>query len=97
MTTQDPKLAGPLPVATYILTWLTLLVLTALTVTAAMVSWGGKSIFVALSVAAAKSVLVLTYFMHLRHEARIFRVLFLITVLALTVFIVLTFTDVAFR
>jgi cytochrome c oxidase subunit 4 len=97
MTTHDPKPGGPLPIGTYVLTWLALLVLTALTVTAAAVSWGGKNIFVALAIAGTKSVLVLTYFMHLRHEARIFRLLFLITVLALTVFIGLTFTDVAFR
>jgi cytochrome c oxidase subunit 4 len=97
MTAQDPETAPPISTAIYVLTWVALLALTALTVTAAVVSWGGKSIFVALAVAATKSVLVLTYFMHLRHEARIFRLLFPITVLALTVFIVLTFTDVLFR
>ena len=75
----------------------TLLVLTALTVTAATLSWSGKSIFVALVIAACKSALVRAFFMHLRHEGKLFRLLLLITVLALTVFIGLTFTDVAFR
>jgi cytochrome c oxidase subunit 4 len=97
MTSQDTKAAPATSYGTYILVWIGLLALTALTVTAATISWGGKSIFVALVIAATKSVLVLAYFMHLRHEARIFRLLLLITVLALTVFIGLTFTDVAFR
>jgi cytochrome c oxidase subunit 4 len=97
MTSHDSKAAPATSYGTYALVWLGLLVLTALTVTAASLSWGGKSIFVALVIAATKSVLVLAYFMHLRHEGRIFRVLLLITVFALTVFIGLTFTDVAFR
>lgn len=97
MTSQNTKDAPATPYRTYVLVWVGLLVLTALTVTAATLSWGGKSIFVALLIAATKSVLVLAFFMNLRHEGRIFRVLLLITVLALTVFIGLTFTDVAFR
>ncbi len=97
MSPHEPEHISPTSFGTYLRVWFALLVLLALTVTAASFSWGGKSIFVALLIAAVKTILVLSFFMHLRHERPFFRGLFLIVVLALTVFIGLTFTDVAFR
>ncbi len=97
MATHDGKAAPVTSYGTYLLVWLALLVLTALTVAAAVYSWGGKNIFAALLIAGTKSALVLIYFMHLRHEAGLFRLLLLITVFAIAAFIGITFTDVLFR
>ncbi len=54
-------------------------------------------ILTALTIAAVKSSLVLVHFMHLYVEDRIFRIFVLVAVLTLTIFIVLTFFDYAFR
>jgi len=51
-----------------------------------------------LAIAAIKSSLVLSYFMHLRYETGLlFKLMIPIVLAALTVFIGLTFTDIAFR
>ena len=82
----------------YIFIWLGLLVLTAITVTTASLSFGRVAIVVVLAIAAVKSTLVLLYFMHLRFEKRLlFKLLVPITVAALAIFIGLTYTDVLHR
>jgi cytochrome c oxidase subunit IV len=81
----------------YVLIWLGLVVLTALTVALAGVSLGRWVILTALTIAATKSAMVLLHFMHLRSEDRIFRIFVLISILTLVIFIVLTFFDYAFR
>jgi cytochrome c oxidase subunit 4 len=82
----------------YVLVWAALLVLTAATVTTAGLKVGRAAIYVALAIAATKSVLVLLYFMHLRYETRmVIKVLVPITVVALAIFIGLTYTDILYR
>jgi cytochrome c oxidase subunit 4 len=83
---------------TYILVWLGLVILTGITVSMAGMSLGRSSIVIVLAIAAIKSGLVLSYFMHLKYEKGLFFKLMIPIVLAvLTIFIGLTFTDVAFR
>jgi len=56
------------------------------------------SIGIVLAVAAIKSGLVLGYFMHLKYETGLlFKLMIPIVLAVLTVFIGLTFTDIAFR
>ena len=82
---------------TYFLTWFSLLVLTAVTVTLAGFHFGKLSVLVALSVATVKAAIVLAWFMHLKYETPFFHRLLLITIVALAIFIGLTFTDTWFR
>jgi len=56
------------------------------------------SIVIVLAIAAIKSGLVLSYFMHLKYETGLlFKLMIPIVLAVLTVFIGLTFSDVAFR
>ena len=52
----------------YFLTWFSLLVLTAITVTAAGMTFGSMSVVVALLIALVKATIVLMLFMHLKYE-----------------------------
>jgi cytochrome c oxidase subunit 4 len=58
---------------------------------------GALSVLTALTIASIKALLVLMFFMHLKYERPIFRAMFMVAVITLTVFIGLTFFDVAFR
>jgi cytochrome c oxidase subunit 4 len=61
-------------------------------------NFGRMSIGIVLAVAAIKSGLVLGYFMHLKYETGLlFKLMIPIVLAVLTVFIGLTFTDIAFR
>ena len=83
---------------TYILVWLGLFFLTGITVSLAGMNLGRLSILVPLLIAGLKSGLVLGYFMHLRYErGLLFKLMIPIALATLTIFIGLTFFDVAFR
>ena len=83
---------------TYLLVWLGLGILTAITVSMAGMNLGRMSIGIVLAIAAIKSGLVLGYFMHLKYETGLlFKLMIPIVLAVLTVFIGLTFTDIAFR
>lgn len=84
---------------TYILVWLSLVILTGIAVSAAGMDWGGWSLGVALGIAFLKSGLILNYFMHLKDERglRLFQWMIPGILAILILFIGLTFLDVAFR
>jgi cytochrome c oxidase subunit 4 len=83
---------------TYIWIWLGLVILTGITVSMAGMNLGRLSIGIVLAIAAIKSGLVLNYFMHLKYETGLlFKLMIPIVLAALTIFIGLTFTDIAFR
>ncbi len=82
---------------TYVLVWLGLLVFTGLTVTLAGFHFGSISVFLVLLVASVKSTLVLYYFMNLKYEKPLFRNMVFIGIIALAIFIGLTFVDILFR
>lgn len=81
----------------YVVVWLQLLGLTALTVAVAGFDVGYAGILVVLIIAATKSTLVGEYFMHLKYEPPLLRRMVFVVISILAVFIGLTFTDVAFR
>jgi cytochrome c oxidase subunit 4 len=87
----------PVSYGTYVVTWLALLVLTAITVTAAGLHFGALNVLVALAIAATKATIVLYFFMHLKYETTIFHRMLVIVIVTLAIFIGLTFTDVLFR
>ncbi len=84
--------------STYVVVWIGLLVLTAVTVWSASIRLGGLTIVVCLSIAAFKSILVLLWFMHLRHEKSVLiRILIPIVIAVLAIFIGLTYSDIILR
>jgi cytochrome c oxidase subunit 4 len=87
----------PLSYGTYVLTWLALLVLTAITVTAAGMHFGKISVLVALVIATIKATIVVQIFMHMKYESKLFHTMVWIVIVTLAIFIGLTFTDTLFR
>lgn len=81
----------------YVLTWIALLVLTAVTVTVAGLHLGRLSVLTAVAIAGVKATVVLSYFMHLKYEKPLFRTMVYVVIGVLAVFIGLTFTDILFR
>jgi cytochrome c oxidase subunit 4 len=82
----------------YILAWLGIIFLTAVTFILSQIKIGGWEVLIALLIAGTQAALALYYFMHLRDEkARIFRILIPLVLSILVVFMALTFSDVAFR
>jgi cytochrome c oxidase subunit 4 len=81
----------------YILTWVALLILTAITVTVAGMHLGKFSVLTAVVIAAIKASVVLYIFMHLKYEKPVFRTMVYVALGTLVIFIGLTFTDILFR
>lgn len=81
----------------YIFVWVCLLVLTASTVAIAKMHLTEYAVIVAIFIATLKSSLVLTFFMHLKDEPLILKVMLFIALFALTLIVLLTFSDVWFR
>jgi cytochrome c oxidase subunit IV len=91
---QDVHIVPP---KTFVTVWLVLLGLTAVTVTVARMDLGALSILTAIAIASGKAGLVLWFFMHLKYEQRLFKLLLLVPVVTLAVIIGLTFVDVWYR
>ena len=82
---------------TYVLIWLSLLILTSLTVAVAGMQLGALSTSTALVIAGCKAALVFLYFMHLKYESMLLKGTLLIVLVTMVLFIGLTFFDVSFR
>ncbi len=81
----------------YIFIWLSLLVGTGLTVAVAGVNLRTFAIVVALLIATVKTTLVIFYFMHLKYEDRLFRIMLIFAISTLAVILSLTFADIIYR
>ncbi len=81
----------------FVTIWISLLVLTAATVTVSALSLGNLSVLAAIGVALIKASLVVFYFMNLKREPRVFKIMLSVALVTLTVIMVLTFVDVSFR
>ncbi len=77
----------------YMLVWLALLVLTAITVYVSYFDFGEWNIFVAMLVATIKAALVCLFFMHLKYDNRMDQVVFISSFVFLAIFIGLTLSD----
>jgi cytochrome c oxidase subunit 4 len=82
---------------TYIAVWVGLLALTALTIKAAELQLGALGMAANLLIASSKASLVLWFFMHLKNEKRVLKVMLLVPIATLTVIIGLTFFDIWYR
>jgi cytochrome c oxidase subunit 4 len=81
----------------YVLAWVALLILTAVTVAVAGLHLGKLSVLTAVAIAGIKASVVLFFFMHLKYEKPLFRTMVYVTLGALVIFIGLTFTDILYR
>jgi cytochrome c oxidase subunit 4 len=86
-----------IPNGVFILVWIALLVLTALTVGASVYFPGRVGVGVAMIVTPIKAALILMYFMHLKYEKKVFVIMFLAAMGIFGVFLGLTFFDYLFR
>ncbi len=85
------------PARTFVIVWACLLALTALTITVAGLHLGNVSTLVAIAIATVKASLVLWFFMHLKYESRLFKILLLVPIITLAVTLGLTFVDIWYR
>jgi cytochrome c oxidase subunit 4 len=76
---------------------LTLLVLTTITITVTWIDLAAWSVLIALVIASVKVGIVLTYFMHLKFESSLYRVLVIMVLTIFAMVILLTFFDYLFR
>ncbi|HKI77162.1 MAG TPA: cytochrome C oxidase subunit IV family protein [Ignavibacteriaceae bacterium] len=77
----------------YIVVWMALLTLTAITVVVAGVNLGEVTIAAAIIIASIKSYLVLTVFMHLNVESKPFKIFVMVAIFFIIVSLVLLFSD----
>ncbi len=82
---------------TYILVWLSLLALTAITVSIAGIHLGDYTLLIAMFIAAIKSALVINIFMHIKFDEPIFKVFLALSGFTLLIIFVLTFFDFIYR
>jgi cytochrome c oxidase subunit 4 len=81
------------PVRTYLLVFGALMVLTTITVWVAFQDYGVLNDVVALSIAVTKSVLVVLYFMHVRHSSPLTKLVVVAGFLWLVILIAFTLSD----
>lgn len=82
-----------MPLRTYLAVAAALFVLTAITVIVAQFHFGEFNLIVAMAIAAVKASLVALFFMHLKYDSKIYMVIFLIAIIFLALFIILTLAD----
>lgn len=81
----------------YVAAWAGLLALLALTIAVARLDIPRYGVALNLLIATLKAGLVLVVFMHLRSEGRFLKIMLAVAVGALSLIILLTFSDVMFR
>jgi cytochrome c oxidase subunit 4 len=82
---------------TFILVWTALVILTGATIMAAEMRMGEWSMLANLLIASTKASLVLWFFMHLKYENKLFKMLFLVPIATITIIIGMTFFDIWYR
>ncbi|MFC2170731.1 cytochrome C oxidase subunit IV family protein [Calditrichota bacterium] len=85
------------PLKVYFGVFAALIVFTIITVTVAQIHLGPLNLVVAMSIASVKAILVGLFFMHLKSDNKMFSVVFLLALIFLAVFIVLTMFDTMTR
>jgi cytochrome c oxidase subunit 4 len=82
---------------TYVLVWLGLVGLTAVTVAVAGFNLGALTLITALSVATVKTILVVNYFMHIKFDNKVFKVFIAVCIVTLFIIMLLMIFDVIYR
>src|SRR5436309_4481484 len=81
------------PKKVYVVIFLILLVLTAVTIVVSLIDLGRINAVVALTIAVVKATLVILYFMHLRYSSRLTQVVVAAGVCWMTILFALTLSD----
>jgi cytochrome c oxidase subunit 4 len=84
---------APPSIRSYALVWAALMLLLALTLGSAYIPMGALNVTVNLGVALAKTLLVIIFFMHLRHGSALVRVFASVGFLWLLILLVLSLSD----
>lgn len=87
----------PVRSRTYFFIWAILVALTLVNVAISQISLVTLKVWGILAMASIQASLVLTVLMHLKHEAKLFRLGILTLIVIVAIFIGLTFTDVLYR
>ncbi|HEY3251773.1 MAG TPA: cytochrome C oxidase subunit IV family protein [Ignavibacteria bacterium] len=95
--TTETHAAHEVSYGTYVMVWLGLVALTAVTVTIAGIHLGSVTLVAALTIATIKTILVVTYFMHVKFDNRVIKVFIFVCLLIFITIMVLTFSDLSFR
>ena len=82
-----------LPLNLYLAVGSALLVLTVITVAVAQMDFGPMNLLIAMGIAVIKATLVAMFFMHLKYDNRIYMLVFVGSLLFLSVFIIFTMFD----
>jgi cytochrome c oxidase subunit 4 len=82
---------------TFVFVWIALLILTGVTIMAARLHLGAWSMLSNILIATTKASLVLWFFMHLKYEGRLFKLLIFVPVITISIIIGLTFFDIWYR
>jgi cytochrome c oxidase subunit IV len=85
------------PDRVFVSVWIALLILTGVTIEAAQLRMGEWSMLANLLIASTKASLVLWFFMHLKYETKLFKILLFVPIVTITVIIGLTFLDIWYR
>jgi len=85
------------PYRTYMVVLITLLVLTSLTITVTWIDLSAFTVLSALLIASFKAGIVMKYFMHLKFESSLFKILVIMVLSIYILVIILLFFDYLFR
>ena len=85
------------PYRTFLLVLLALLAFTFISIGATSYNLGPVTVLIALLLATFKTILVLTYFMHLKWDVKMFGILVAVVLALIGVVIFITFLDYLFR
>jgi cytochrome c oxidase subunit IV len=91
--TSEPSLAHVVDVRVLLAVFAALMALTAITVAVSYFNFGALNLMVALGVATIKAALVALWFMHLRYENGLNAFIFLVGVVFLGLFLIITMLD----
>ena len=97
MEQKNPQEHVVVPDRVFVSVWIALLILTGVTIKAAQMRMGEWSMLANLLIASTKASLVLWFFMHLKYEKTLFKMLFLVPIVTITIIIGLTFFDIWYR
>ncbi len=97
MEQNKPQEHTAVPDRVFVSVWVALLILTGVTIKAAQMRMGEWSMMANLLIASTKASLVLWFFMHLKYEKKLFKMLLFVPIVTITVIIGLTFFDIWYR
>ncbi len=81
----------------FVLVWFALIILTGATIIISYLELNILSIVIPIGIASLKAYFVIFYFMHLKYEKKLFKIILMVGFVTITVIIGFTFLDVLYR